>query len=225
MSICTDGYVNGLIHGDKNTCYEWVQNLRKNGLPLKSFYKDLFYPSMVHVGELWMNNEITVAQEHVATAITQHLMSTLYIDIVSQTSKEKKGKIIMACPENELHELGARMTSDLLEIEGWQVLYLGANTPLSALTLAVKTHKPDFVGISCTMPSHLDKVKTMIQEVTCQAQKTFGKDIPIFIGGGAFGNDVTTESPYAHAHLCYDFEHTLEYVNAYDYKEIIELEA
>lgn len=225
MSICTDGYVNGLVHGDKNACYEWVQNLRKNGLPLKSFYKDLFYPSMVYVGELWMKNEITVAQEHVATAITQHLMSTLYSDILLNASKIKKGKIIMACPEKELHELGARMLSDLLEIDGWQVLYLGANTPLSALTSAVKTYKPDFVGISCTMPSHLERAKTMIMEVKREGEGSLNKDIPIFIGGSAFSNLITPENPCAHAHLCYDFEHTLEYVNAYDHKDIIELEA
>ncbi len=225
MSICTDGYVNGLIHGDKNTCYEWVQDLRKNGLPLKSFYKDLFYPSMVYVGELWMKNEITVAQEHVATAITQHLMSTLYSDIVSNASKDKKGTIIMACPEEELHELGARMVSDLLEIDGWQVVYLGANTPRTALISAVKSYNPDFVGISCTMPYHLDRAKAMVLEVKSESQKSLNKVMPIFIGGGAFSNVITSDPPCAHAHLCHDFDHTLEFVNTYGQEDIVELEA
>ena len=207
--ICTAEYLENLIQGRKTSCYMWVQELLDKGVELQVFYNQLFYPSMVKVGELWMTNEISVAQEHVASAITQHLMSTLYSAILGQLEGEAKGTVLMVCPEKELHEMGARMVADLLEIDGWKVIYLGANTPLSALSVAMQTHKPDVVGISCTIPSHLKEAKNMVMSLR---QGEFGQ-VPIFVGGSAFASAITPTTPCDLVHLCHTFEDTINFVN------------
>jgi len=61
------------------------------------------------------------------------------------------GTLVAACVEDELHDVGLRLVADLFQVNGWQVHFLGANTPKPAFLSAVKTHKPDVVALSVTI--------------------------------------------------------------------------
>ncbi|MGC8779201.1 MAG: cobalamin-dependent protein, partial [Candidatus Caldatribacteriaceae bacterium] len=54
------------------------------------------------------------------------------------------------------------MTADLLEAEGWNVLYLGANTPQKELLRLLKRVKPKILGISVTMVFNLLQAEEII---------------------------------------------------------------
>jgi methanogenic corrinoid protein MtbC1 len=65
------GYKKTLLAGDRFNCKDIVQTLLDNKIDIKELYTDLFQRSMYEVGELWENNRISVANEHLATAITE----------------------------------------------------------------------------------------------------------------------------------------------------------
>jgi MerR family transcriptional regulator, light-induced transcriptional regulator len=107
-------------------------------------------PAMYWIGELWQRGAITVADEHVATAIAHRVLASLYL---TQTDPplDVRDTVLLAAPSGERHGLGLRIVGDLLELSGFHVVYLGADTPTDALAAAVGEHEPSLVGLSLTM--------------------------------------------------------------------------
>jgi methanogenic corrinoid protein MtbC1 len=106
-------------------------------------------------------------------------MSQFYNDIFSST---RKNHTLLACSVgSELHEMGARMVSDLFEYNGWDSTYLGAAVPDRVLLKKIETHQPDLVVLSVTMPQHLPLCQDLVEKINAL-------DHPpkIAVGGRAF---------------------------------------
>ena len=84
-----------------------------------------------------------------------------------------------------MHEMGPRMVSDFLEMEGWNTTYLGANVPVSALVRILEERRPDLLALSATMTYHLQVVRRAISDVR---RKFTSEQLTIVVGGYAFRN-------------------------------------
>lgn len=122
---------------------------------------------------------IYVDTEHYCTSVTQMAMAQMYPVLFS--SERKNRTILCACPGTELHEIGARMVTDVFENDGWNGIFLGAAVPQDALLASIRENQPDLLALSVTMPQHLMTCEEMIGAV----RKEFPQ-IKIAVGGGAF---------------------------------------
>ncbi|MCX7903394.1 MAG: cobalamin-dependent protein [Caloramator sp.] len=174
-------YLNLLLNAERAKASEYIMKLANSNINIKDIYILIFEPSLKEIGRLWQINKITVAQEHYFTASTQLIMSQLYNKIFTT---EKIGlKFVGVCIDEELHEVGIRMVSDILEIDGWDTYYLGANVPKSDIVKFLLSQKPHAVGISSTMTYNLHKVADIIEEIKNHDEL---KDVKILVGGYAF---------------------------------------
>jgi methanogenic corrinoid protein MtbC1 len=74
------------------------------------------------------------------------------------------------------------MVADMLEADGWDVRFLGANVPSTAVLAAIDAHDPDLLGISATMLLNASRVAELVASVRERAS-----DRPrIVVGGAAF---------------------------------------
>jgi methanogenic corrinoid protein MtbC1 len=152
-----------LLKGNKSKANQMIMDEVHKGTPIKDIYLNVFQPSQLETGRLWLMNQISVAKEHYVSAATQLIMSQLYPYIFST---EKKGvTFVGACVGGELHEIGIRMVGDFFEMDGWDTYYLGANTPVSPLIYAIEEHQADLVGLSISMPYHSSLVKDTISQI------------------------------------------------------------
>ena len=179
LSTTYNRYVASLLAGDRSTCRTIVEQLLADNYPIKILYQDVFRKSLYHVGELWEQNIISVAREHVATAITESLL-TLVFPTVCATPKTGK-KVVVACTAHELHQLGARIVADFLEMNGWDSLFLGSNTPPESLIHYLHEQKPDLLCLSLSVQMNL---RHLIETVT-KIRNSFS-ELPIAVGGQAF---------------------------------------
>ena len=62
---------------------------------------------------------------------------------------------LLACPEGELHDLGLIAFGLSLRSRGWRVSFLGANTPIAALTESADEIEPEVVVLSASHPAGL----------------------------------------------------------------------
>jgi len=76
-------YLDHLLGGNKTSCHQIVNQLLDMGTDIRSIYEDLFWRSLYQVGELWEQNRISVAHEHLATAITESLLLLVYPSLFS----------------------------------------------------------------------------------------------------------------------------------------------
>ncbi len=156
-------YLDKVLAYDRQEANAIVKTALENGMELKELYLDVFQPVQHEIGRLWQHRIISVAQEHFASGVTQQLMSQMYLNIIAKRSV--KGVLIVTCVNNELHETGARMVSDFLEMDGWDVRYLGSNTPTDAVISALKQGKAAGLFISATMGFNVTKVRSMVEQV------------------------------------------------------------
>lgn len=174
-------YLEYLLDSKRNDASLFILDLAKNNVLPKNIYLGIFQPVQYEVGRLWQTNKISVAVEHYCTAVTQMIMSQLYPYIFS--SKKNGKSFVATCASGELHELGIRMVADLLEMEGWDTYYLGANTPIEDLVQTVREKRPDILGISATMTFHLEKVNEIISIIR---KDISSGEMKIIVGGYLF---------------------------------------
>ena len=173
-------YLQAILHGQRQSAVGIAVESVNQGHSLPDVYADILQASMYEVGLLWETNRITVAQEHMATAITQHVIAHLYPLI--KPLLPKRGRMVITGVEGEQHQVGPNIVADVLESDGWDVRFLGANTPAAAVVQAVEDHRADVLGISATMLFNLPNVRRLISA----ARAVPGRNLSIILGGSAF---------------------------------------
>jgi methanogenic corrinoid protein MtbC1 len=173
-------YTDAALAGSRQAALSLLMEAWKQGHPVVDLYTEVLQGAMYRIGRLWEENQISVAKEHMATAITQFVISHLY-PLISLPQKSR-GKIVITGVQGELHQVGANMVADVLEASGWDVRFLGANTPSRGVLSAIEEHEAAILGISATM---LFNVPNVMQLADLVRQKV-GGDIRIMVGGSAF---------------------------------------
>lgn len=177
------GYITAILAGDRFRAFDVLEQARGAGLGLRPIYLGVLQPALREIGRLWQENEITVADEHLATAITQGAMSRLFGQVYAWGTRANR-TLIAACADLERHEVGLRMICDLLEIEGWDTVYLGAAVPADSLAFMVERKRPDAVALSATITPHVPRLRSMIDALRALDEPPF-----IVVGGRPFHAD------------------------------------
>jgi methanogenic corrinoid protein MtbC1 len=148
-------YLEALRAADPAGAYRVASQALAGGMSLPVLYQDVIAPAMHELGRLWLRGAITVADEHLATALTHRVLGALRAPAFAGQALEQdspKPRAMLAAVQGEEHALGLRMAADLLEDAGCQAIYLGADVPTEALMQAIKAFSPDLLGLSATMP-------------------------------------------------------------------------
>jgi methanogenic corrinoid protein MtbC1 len=130
------------------------------------------------IGRLWLEDRITIAQEHMATAISQVVLSHVYQYAAAARPNGKH--VVVACVEGELHDFPARLVGDTLDLAGFEVRFLGANVPTPHLLQMLAEQAPDLLVLSVTMTFNLPALREVVARVREQ-----NATLPIAVGGGA----------------------------------------
>ncbi len=131
------------------------------------------------VGDLWQQNELTVADEHAATAIVDLALAAACFE-AERCPPAPGGTVVVACAEEEWHVIPARMFAEQLRAAGWDVVFLGASIPAEHLQRFVAAEPPAAVAVSCTVPMYLHGARRAISA-------SHAAGVPVLAGGAAFG--------------------------------------
>lgn len=158
-----DRFYRYLLAGDFKECFVLGRDFLEQSPSLEGLYLNIIQPAMYRVGREWEAGKISVAKEHLASAIVMRLLASIYPLLDPPASD--KGSVLVTSAPNEFHEIGAWMVANTLELDGWKTLYLGANTPASDLLSLVDTEQPKILALSIAMPFNLHHVKVIIDRV------------------------------------------------------------
>ncbi len=181
LALAQSIFIQAILKGQRQAALNVALEALRNGHAAADVYVEILQNSLYEVGRRWEANEITVAEEHMATAITQYVVAQMYSRLAPDGVA--RGRMIIVGVEGELHQVGANMVADLLEADGWDVRFLGTNMPHAGILSAITEHQPTVLGISATMIFNVPKVRRLIDEV----REQFGDRAPrIVLGGSAF---------------------------------------
>ncbi len=172
-------FLKALLEGDRLTCLSLVQQMIIAEFSFIDIYENIFKKSLYEIGYLWEINQISVATEHLATAIIEVLTNQLLPTILPTQYKSKK--IIFTAIEGEEHRIGAKMVCDVFEKHGWHSFFLGANTPTADLITMIEQLHPNCVGLSMSIFFNLSKLKETIYAIRLRFP-----EMHIVVGGQGF---------------------------------------
>ena len=102
-------------------------------------------PTLEAVGARWADGQYSIAQEHMVSAVVRQVIGGLLRGASADTARPLA---LFATPSGEHHELGALMAAAMAALQGWRVLYLGADMPMDDLGKAVAVNRPQVVALS-----------------------------------------------------------------------------
>jgi len=174
-------FLAAILDGQRHESLKIVEQAMESGISLVDIYVDVFSASLREVGFLWEQNKINVAQEHIATAITQYAIAMIYPRLVPAVSS--RGNMVVTGVSGEQHQIGANLVADAMEANGWTVRFLGTNLPHSTIVATLEEVSADVLCISTTLVANLPSAAELIRTV----RSTLGAKAPrIILGGAAF---------------------------------------
>jgi len=173
-------------------------------LGLPGFLDQVAVPVLRAIGHGWTVRSVSVAQEHMATAVIRRLLGWL---LGVYQGGAGAPRIVMATPPGEVHELGALMVGVTAAAEGWSVTYLGPNLPVSELVAAARQTGARAVGLSIVHQDDPGAALAVLEEL----RAGLPPDVSIMVGGAgaadlhteaeAIGAEVLESLPQARAAL------------------------
>lgn len=187
MSAAYQRFLDAIRRGDRRAAFRVLDEALDAGADARDIYIGVVQPAMREIGRLWEENRLTVAEEHLATAIAEAALGRTF-ERVFIWRDERTPRLLAACADTERHQMGLRMLCDLLELDGWETTYLGGSVPVDSLVDLVVRHEPDVVALSATIAPHVPRVREAIRAIRAA-------DLPrtplIAVGGRAFLADVS----------------------------------
>lgn len=173
-------YLEAMLAGSGRAADRVVEGALDAQLTPQRIYLDLFQPTAYAIGRLWQRNQVSVAQEHLATAIIERQMGELHP--LFRPQQERGRTIVIGCVPDEWHRVGARMVADFFEAAGWTVHYLGAAVPTRDLVAITRETRADLVGVSAQMLFNLPRVDELVRALDAAGLT----GIPVIAGGMPF---------------------------------------
>ncbi len=173
-------YQRALLTGQSEKAGSLVQEaLISHGIT--RIYLEFIAPVQVEIGRLWCEEQLPIAQEHLATEIVINHLSRLRQVMRPKTRLGRRVVLTSIC--GDLHTIGVRMVADFLHFDGWEVDFLGADTPARALIVFLQERHVDLVGLSCSLDSSLEILRDAVRLI----HESF-PEVPVLVGGEACRN-------------------------------------
>ncbi len=154
--------------------------------------------AMAVVGDGFQKGELFLAEMMLAADIFKEIISILQPHMDSVRPPEPIGKILLATPKGDIHDLGKDIFGTLLEGQGFDVCDLGVDVDPSIIVAKAKELKPDFVGFSALVTSSFANMRAAADIFE---EQNLRDSFKLMVGGGVT-NAVLKE------HIGADFQST-----------------
>ena len=159
-------------------CHATIARLLDQAFALQDVEETLVevaQPLLRWVGDGWEAGELTVADEHL---VTQEVRGRL-LRLLTDTHGGVHGIAVLLCGPGERHDLGLLMFGVLLRADGWEIAYLGPDTPWHDAVALASRVSARLVAISVGIAEHADELRRVFAEVELPP------DFRVVVGGAA----------------------------------------
>lgn len=140
----------------------------------------LIVPLIERIGVGWEQGEISVAEEHAASAVIKEVLF-----MASRPYGATMGApgLVVCTPRGQLHELGGVLVACAARRQGWEVSYLGASLPAEEIARVAIRRKARAVGLSVVYPAD----DPGLSDELLRLRRLLPDGIGLLIGGRAAG--------------------------------------
>lgn len=143
---------------------------------LQKTYVEIVYPLLDRIGLMWSTNSIPPSQEHYISNLLRQKMFTAIDSMPPVVEGEKKWLLFL--PEDEFHELGLLFANYFLRSRGKNVVYLGANVPISSVHHTLEDIEIDNLLLFMVHRNEPESIEDYLKEL-----RTIAGEKRIFVAG------------------------------------------
>jgi len=172
-------YLDHAVLGNRRPAVRLALDLLDNRVSREQIVAELLAAAQREVGERWHRNELTTADEHLASGVAAATLAALASEARFSAGD---GHTVVTCAEGDWHSLAAQMLGDSLRASGQGVSVLGASTPAEVVSEFLARTGADSLAISCSLPAFFPGAVALVDTA-------HRHDIPVIVGGRAFRRD------------------------------------
>jgi 5-methyltetrahydrofolate--homocysteine methyltransferase len=141
-----------------------IQEALDEGISPSKILSDGLVAGMDVVGEKFRSDEIFMPEVLISARTMQAGMDVLRPKLI-ETGAKLAGKIVLGTVKGDLHDIGKNLVSMLLEGAGYQVIDLGTDVPTEKFVDAVKSNRPNILGLSALLTTTMPMMKAAIESL------------------------------------------------------------
>jgi MerR family transcriptional regulator, light-induced transcriptional regulator len=134
-------------------------------LPVPELVDRVVHPLLDLIGKRWHTGSISVAQEHMLSALLRNLLGGL---VRLYHPRQPRVRILFATPAGELHEFGILCGAMLAVSSGIDAVYLGPNLPTPEIVAIANRLKPQALVLGVVAPSYIPDLDAAIPFIASQ---------------------------------------------------------
>jgi len=144
---------------------------------------EVLLPAMKEVGDKFGNGELILPFVLQSAEVMKRAVAQLekYLDKLEGYTK---GTVVVATVFGDVHDIGKSLVNTILTNNGYSVVDLGKQVPISTILDAAVEHDATAIGLSALLVSTSKQMPACVQELHQR-----GLDFPVLIGGAAINRD------------------------------------
>jgi len=176
-----DVLAKAVIEGDGSIVESEVNKALGEGAEARSILTEGLIGGMSVVGERFGAGDMFLP-EVLMSASAMHKGLDVVKPLLAESGQKAAGRVLIGTVAGDIHDIGKRIVSFLLEGNGFEVVDLGVDVPDESFVQAIEEHNPDILGMSAllttTMPS-MGKVIELLKE------KGLRDKVKVIVGGAS----------------------------------------
>jgi methanogenic corrinoid protein MtbC1 len=172
---------------DMDGADELTKQALENGINANDILNLALVKGMDRVGIKFSEKKIFIPQMLMSAkamgAAIEHLKPYF-----SSGEVKRKGKVIMATVQGDLHDIGKNLVKMAVEGSGWEVMDLGVDVKPSRILEELKAHPEAIVLLSALLTTTMQNMKITVEQIKSLSDKTV-----VMIGGAPVNQEFCNE--------------------------------
>jgi len=170
-----------IVNGDESQALEVAKKAIAEGYDPTEILTDGFSAGIRQVGDLFGKGQVFLPELMLSAAIMKNV-SVIFDEALAQSGQiaGKKGTMIMATVEGDVHDIGKGIVISLIKTQGIEVIDLGRDVPVATIIEKAEAFDVDLIGTSALLTTTLVEQKKLEDKLK---QNDLKKKYKTMVGG------------------------------------------
>ena len=194
-----------LLGEESDQAVAFTKGLLSSGASPSDVFEFCISPALQEIGRQFETLEIYLPEMVEAAEIVNRVNDEAIVPVIAASASgvaegaaAKKGKVVMATIQGDLHDIGKNMVALILQVNGFEVIDMGINVPPADIVARAEQEGTDIIGMSSLLTTCLPYMKDLVGFLEAKGTRD---QYAVIIGGAAPTPEFTASiAADAHGH-------------------------
>jgi 5-methyltetrahydrofolate--homocysteine methyltransferase len=168
-----------VIDGNAPETQDLIKQARSASVSAERILNEGLIAAMSEVGRLFEQGEYYVPEMLIAARAMKGGLE-LIRPALAAANVQAIGKVVVGTVQGDLHDIGKNLLAMMMEGAGFEVVDLGVDVSPQKFVDAVKTQKPDLLGLSALLTTTMPNMKATIEALSAAGVRS---TVKVMVGG------------------------------------------